>query len=76
MIRHDWRINPQEQSLEPPNDDEPDPVEQMAAERDHVRREDEEVDDFMEGRNGKRTVLPSKTNGGSAQGNTRRRAEF
>jgi hypothetical protein len=50
MIRHDWRINPTERSLEPPDDDEADPVEQAAAERIQMRREDDEVESFMEGR--------------------------
>ena len=43
-MRKDWRISPREQSLDPPDDDE------ETAEKDLSRREDEEVERFMEGR--------------------------
>lgn len=45
-MRRDWRINPQEQSLEPPDDDEDDEL--LADWRALMRREDEEVESFME----------------------------
>jgi len=47
MIRRDWRINPRERSLEPPDDDEEDISAKDLA---MMRREDEEVESFMEGR--------------------------
>jgi hypothetical protein len=47
-MRRDWRINPQERSLEPPDDDEPEDIDAQDVAK--SRREDEEVESFMEGR--------------------------
>ena len=59
MFRRDWRINPQEQSLEPPDDDE-ESDEDIRDEEDALsRREDEEVESFMDGRQMKGTVIDS-----------------
>lgn len=49
-MKLDWRINPQERSLEPPEDDEQDAESIDAEERAMMRQEDKEVESFMEGR--------------------------
>ncbi len=48
MIRRDWRYNKSEPSLEPPDDDEPDQDDVDAEDLAMSRREDEEVERFME----------------------------
>jgi hypothetical protein len=50
MGRRDWRIRPTEQSLEPPDDEEPDAADVDAEDLAMSRREDEEVESFMEDR--------------------------
>lgn len=50
MTRRDWRVNPREPSLEPPDDDEIEAEELEGRERARARREDEETERFMEGR--------------------------